>query len=460
MGVIMGDIMFSWGREKNARANESARNTQSPASVSVASTIVSHEPESDSPAITSLEEALVEAGAISRDQLDCALATQSKSGGFLGQILVDMGLFNENSFTSFLAKQCRIPHLSLLDYLIDTEMLTLVSKEICCKYRLLPIDKMGRNLTVAMVNPLDSEALAAVRAACPDLRIKPILCAFQHYEAVSKKLFETDGVKNNQEVSLESYGFKRNPDVPPAVIHGENLEDSFFAIPSEEEFPPENDLSLPAAAASSSVVDSDFLVDKVFVAHARALAEESESSEVIDAIMSKQADIADVLKPAEVPLPEISSPSDIMRDMISVMQDSMCDTYAMLARRMELFRGLKPGDVAKLFAKGVTTEYSTGDAIFKKGQSGREMFVILGGKVEVRDGDRVLATLAKGDMFGEMAFISQEPRSASVVALEPTSVLALSNEIIHQLLSKDAAIQILENIVMKLCVRLRAANQR
>ena len=63
-------------------------------------------------------------------------------------------------------------------------------------------------------------------------------------------------------------------------------------------------------------------------------------------------------------------------------------------------------------------------------------------------------------MFGEMAFVSREPRSASVVVLEPTSVLALSNEIIHQLLSKDAAIQILENIVMKLCVRLRAANLR
>ena len=453
--------MFNWGREKHADTNAPTPGVQ-PSSVTVphaasASPAVPKESEAGAHPISSLEDALVEAGAITREQLDRALATQARSGVFLGQILVDMGLFNANSFTSFLAKQCRIPHLSLLDYLIDTEILKLVSEEICRKYHLLPIDKMGRNLTVAMVNPLDAEALAAVRAACPDLRIKPILCAFNHYETVAKKLFAANEPERDHEVSLESYGFKRNPSAAPVEV----LEEAFFALPSQEEPPMviTNTLS-PAITASPSLADSDFLVDRVFIERARALAKESEACEASIPVPLETPKLPETSQPAKVPLSENETPSDIMREMISVMQDSMCDTYAMLARRMDLFQGLKPGDVAKLFAKGVTTEYDTGEAIFTKGQQGREMFVVLNGKVEVRNEERALAILTKGDMFGEMAFISREPRSATVIALEPTSVLALSSEIIHQLLSKDAAIQILENIVVKLCARLRTANLR
>lgn len=456
--------MFHWGREKaDEKETPVPVSTASHSSSSPKRPISQNVAPSAPQGISSLEEALLEAGAITPEQLDGALTTQQKEGGFLGQILVDMGVFNENSFTSFLAKQCRIPHLSLLDYLIEPKILALISRTICQQYRLLPIDKMGRNLTVAMVNPLDKEALAAVQTACPDLRIKPILCAFAHYESVARKLFAQAESEPDQEVSLESLGFQRRTEIPvaPDAIDDSSipaLEDSFWAVAEVEDFASEI-LTLGSDAGSAGIVDSDILVDRVFVERARTLAVEA-GIEVPVSIGNEEFDSLKTIEPAIMPYPEKTNSTDIMRDMISVMQESMCDTYAMLARRMDLFQGLKPEEVAKLFAKGVTVEHHPGEAIFVKGQPGREMFVILGGKVEVRDEHRVLATLSKGDMVGEMAFVSREPRSATVMALEPTSVLVVSRETIHRLLSKDAAIQILENIIVKLCARLRLANLR
>lgn len=437
--------MLGWGRDKKdeARAEKPATGSgvHSPAAThpsahpapSASSSDIGLAPRT----VESLEALLVEAGAITQSQLDEALAEQAKTGVFLGQILVDKHFIDDNSFTSLLAKQCRIPHLSLLDYLIDKELLKVVSKEMCIKYCLLPIDRMGKNLTVAMVNPLDAAALTAVRAACPDLRIKPILCAYQHFEAVSRKLFDTPRPEASDELSMTSLGFVREPAQPPKP-----------PVPKTA-----------AAAEVGSSLDSDSLVDTIFGQRACDLQPKPEETKE----PSGQAlfdSVAAPLPSLAKPKPAASDSSAVMREMISVMQDSMCDTYGILARRMDLFNGLTPGDVAKIFAKGVTTEFHPGDVIFSKGQVGREMYVILGGKVEVRDGERELAELGKGDMFGEMALMSKAPRSATVIALEASSMLILSKETIHQLLSKDAAIQILENIVITLCERLRTANER
>lgn len=139
-----------------------------------------------------LGEVLLEEDAITRKQLDEALAIQQRSGGFLGQILVKLGYTTQEVVASCLVKQCKIPHLSLLDYDITKEVLSLVPREICERYNLLPIDKLGRILTVAMVDPLDLEALEEVRKTCPDLRIKPILCNWEHFINVTNRLFKGD----------------------------------------------------------------------------------------------------------------------------------------------------------------------------------------------------------------------------------------------------------------------------
>lgn len=149
---------------------------------------------------------LLDEGIISKEQLDAALAEQKTNGGFLGQILVRQGVVKQEDVASCLVKQCKIPHLSLLDYEVGSDVIELIPKAICEKHHLLPIDKLGRILTVAMVDPLDIEALEAVRSACPELRIKPILCNWEHFETVLAKTFGQSKFSKGGEETAESFG--------------------------------------------------------------------------------------------------------------------------------------------------------------------------------------------------------------------------------------------------------------
>lgn len=63
-----------------------------------------------------------------------------------------------------------------------------------------------------------------------------------------------------------------------------------------------------------------------------------------------------------------------------------------------------------------TRSYPADTIIFEAGDFGHEMYLIREGKVEIRTSQRVLRTLGPGNLFGEMALISKEPRSATAVA--------------------------------------------
>ena len=133
---------------------------------------------------------------------------------------------------------------------------------------------------------------------------------------------------------------------------------------------------------------------------------------------------------------------------------------AALARRLDLFQGLNPKEVAHIFDKGLTMRLRMGEVVLRKGTRGGLMYVIIDGRVEVRDNDQVLATLETGAMFGEMGLVSREPRSATVVAVEPTIVFALGEDALQMLLNQRVSVRILLNIVKTLSFRLRDANTR
>ena len=136
------------------------------------------------------------------------------------------------------------------------------------------------------------------------------------------------------------------------------------------------------------------------------------------------------------------------------------ERFRALASRVDLFRGVNPEDVAKIYAKGMTMRINRGNIIFHQNTTGNTMYVLLGGRVDLYDGKKHIASLGPGDMFGEMALISEEPRSATAVAGEDAHVFVLSETIFHRLMTKRAAIQILLNIVGTLSRRLRDANKK
>lgn len=131
-----------------------------------------------------------------------------------------------------------------------------------------------------------------------------------------------------------------------------------------------------------------------------------------------------------------------------------------LIEKVELFNGLTREELVKIFSKGMTMRATKGETIFHKGTVGSQMYVVLGGTVGVFDGDTLLAKLHTGDMFGEMALVNREPRSASVIAIEEAKLFVLSEATFRDLLSKRVSIQILLNIIRSLSNRLKNANAR
>jgi len=72
-------------------------------------------------------------------------------------------------------------------------------------------------------------------------------------------------------------------------------------------------------------------------------------------------------------------------------------------------------------------KFEAGTTIIKEGETGVGFYLIIDGKAEVRKKKKVLSTLSSGDVFGEMSLIDNQPRSADVVALTPTTTFTLSS---------------------------------
>jgi hypothetical protein len=106
-----------------------------------------------------LGELLVEMNLITSDQLKRALETQKDKGGLLGQVLVDLGYVSEEAIAQAITAQYGFPYLPLESYEIDAEIVKIVPKNVAVQYCLIPVDKIGTNLTIAMANPLNSQAV-------------------------------------------------------------------------------------------------------------------------------------------------------------------------------------------------------------------------------------------------------------------------------------------------------------
>ncbi|MGC9055043.1 MAG: hypothetical protein ACP5KS_14310, partial [Candidatus Hydrogenedens sp.] len=137
--------------------------------------------------IQSLKELLQQIGHIPKEKLNEALLESQKTGKFVGEILEEKGLISNDTILSLLIKQCKTPLVSLLSYSIDREILKIIPHEICDKYKILPIDKLGNTITLAMVNPMDIDAIEVAKQYCGNHQIRPILCSYKEFERVKTR---------------------------------------------------------------------------------------------------------------------------------------------------------------------------------------------------------------------------------------------------------------------------------
>ena len=105
-----------------------------------------------------LGELLVERGVINHEQLQIALDYQKEHGRLFGEVLVELKFATEKDIAQALTCQYGFPYLPLSNYEIDAEVINSVPEKVCRQFCLVPIDKIGKSLTLAMSNPLNVQA--------------------------------------------------------------------------------------------------------------------------------------------------------------------------------------------------------------------------------------------------------------------------------------------------------------
>ncbi len=143
----------------------------------------------------SLGEWLLEQGVITQKIWEDAQAEETKTGRPLRKVLVEKGAISEEDMVSFLARQMDIPRIELSNYLIDTKVIDCVPEVLARKYQLIPILKIGRNVTCAMADPMNIFALDEVRIKT-GLTVEP---AVSTEAEIKKALDEYYGVRGSME---------------------------------------------------------------------------------------------------------------------------------------------------------------------------------------------------------------------------------------------------------------------
>ncbi|MDI6739056.1 MAG: cyclic nucleotide-binding domain-containing protein [Candidatus Edwardsbacteria bacterium] len=134
-------------------------------------------------------------------------------------------------------------------------------------------------------------------------------------------------------------------------------------------------------------------------------------------------------------------------------------------KKVVLFKYLSPSELDSLASRLQKRESAKGAVVFKEGSEGQEMFLITKGEIEIsitrNDSKLVLAELGESSFFGEMALITDKPRTATAIALVDSEAYILSKTEFQGLLVKEP--QLMARLLMAmaeiLCQRIQATNE-
>lgn len=98
-----------------------------------------------------------------------------------------------------------------------------------------------------------------------------------------------------------------------------------------------------------------------------------------------------------------------------------------LLKRVPLFAGCSKAELRKLALVADEIDLRDGHVLTREGRPGREFFVLVEGSVRVTRNDRKVTDLGAGDWFGEIALITDAPRTATVTATSPLDVLVITD---------------------------------
>jgi len=128
-----------------------------------------------------------------------------------------------------------------------------------------------------------------------------------------------------------------------------------------------------------------------------------------------------------------------------------------ILKRASIFAELTDATLAEVAARLEPVALAPDQPLFVKGEPGSAMYLVVTGAVRIHDGDHTFSTLGEDEVFGEMALLDDEMRSASATAAGETLLLRLERETFLELLEGQGGM--VRGILHVLAQRLRARSQ-
>ena len=136
-----------------------------------------------------------------------------------------------------------------------------------------------------------------------------------------------------------------------------------------------------------------------------------------------------------------------------------------LLRNVSIFRDLDTGELARVAEVCREQEFVSGEYIFREGESGNRLYLIVEGEVRISrevpgSGEEALAVLKPGSLFGEMAVFDRSERSTDAISHGGTKVITIVRSDFELLLdfNRDVAYKVLWSVVRLQSGRLRSTN--
>ncbi len=144
---------------------------------------------------------LVEAGYLTREQLDGALKKHRQTGDTLGFTLLKQGYVTEKQLLNFLTGSLGFNHANLQNYVVDRHIVSFIPEDIARKYQVFPLLKVKKTLTIAMVDPLDSFVMENLQFTT-GCEIKPLVSTKDDIVAAIDKYYRPEVEEASSQTQL------------------------------------------------------------------------------------------------------------------------------------------------------------------------------------------------------------------------------------------------------------------
>ena len=141
-------------------------------------------------------------------------------------------------------------------------------------------------------------------------------------------------------------------------------------------------------------------------------------------------------------------------------EDPMYTTVekVLFLQRVPVFASVPGEDLVTLARSAVVMTLHEGDVIFREGEPGGAMYLVISGSVRLTVRGREVAELSPNDVFGEQSIFDQEPRATTATVVKPTELLRVSAEDFHEAVRET--VEIAEAVIRVLNRRLRETDRR